>query len=209
MIVLQSNFVPGNQVVDKTWISMADKIKTLHYIPSASGSIQYFEKCRAWYNDLGIPNIQQFDIDEHYNEEEIDNLFSCDAIFLSGGNTFYFLSLFQKHNLIDRLRRYIQDSGVCIGVSAGAVLMSPTIGIAELCDDNEIGITDISAVNLIDFEFFPHFVNQSDILLDLQTRANMTQKIIYACKDGNGIIIQDNVIHKIGDIMTISPNEKL
>lgn len=204
MIILQSNFVPKNQTVDKTWISIVKGINILHYIPSASSSAQYFDECKTWYNSLGIPTIVQFDIDLHYDEQKIDTLFSCDAIFLSGGNTYYFLSLLQKHNLIDRLRTYIEQGGICIGVSAGAILMSPTIGIAEFGDENQVGLQDLSSLNIIDFEFFPHFNGKSETLLSLQKRANATQKSIYVCKDGDGIIIKDKIIHQIGDIIVLS-----
>lgn len=45
---------------------------------------------------MGINDLLYFDLDDEYDDTKISEILSCDVIHLSGGNTFYFLSLMQK-----------------------------------------------------------------------------------------------------------------
>jgi dipeptidase E len=98
-----------------------------------------------------------FELGDGYNPDELDTLLTCDAIHLSGGNTYYFLHWLRVRNLLIRLREYVARGGVLIGVSAGAILMTPNIGSASLCGDMPLeGMTDYAALGLVDFAFVPH-----------------------------------------------------
>ena len=46
----------------------------------------------------------------------------CDAIHLTGGNTFQFSYWLRERGLDAELKRYAKAGGVLIGVSAGAIL---------------------------------------------------------------------------------------
>ncbi|WP_199621429.1 Type 1 glutamine amidotransferase-like domain-containing protein [Paenibacillus alkalitolerans] len=78
-------------------------------------------------------------------------MFDYDAIHLSGGNTFYFLSLLKKRNTMEMLRAYVNKGGILIGVSAGSILMTKTIGFAGYGVDGDRNVV------YVDFEFLPHW----------------------------------------------------
>jgi len=87
-----------------------------------------------------------FDVDKEYDEKKIEELLACDAIFLSGGNTYYFLNSLRKRKFLPKLREYVRIGGILIGVSAGSIIMSKTIDITTLHDENTIGLKDYTAL---------------------------------------------------------------
>ncbi|MDF2885077.1 MAG: peptidase family protein [Clostridiaceae bacterium] len=117
---------------------------------------KYYKRNLEFYNKLGIYNILRFDLDEGYNSKPEEDLFKCDIIQLPGGNTYCFLYMLKKRNLIRKLKDYCINGGIIVGVSAGALIASPTIGSARFGDENEVGLTDLSALNLVNFEVMPH-----------------------------------------------------
>jgi dipeptidase E len=52
---------------------------------------------------------------------------------------------------------YVNNGGILIGVSAGAMLLTLNIESAYICgDENLVGLTDLSSLNLVPFMFEPH-----------------------------------------------------
>ncbi len=161
---------------------------------------RYYKKNIEFFNKLGIHNILRFDLDETYNKLLEEELFKCDIIQLPGGNTYYFLDILKKRNLIGKLQDYSKNGGIILGVSAGALITSPTIGSAQFGDENDVGLTDLSALGLVDFEMMPHWNKWSDYLNDLQEYSAKNDITIYTVSDGEGIVIQDDQINFYGDI---------
>lgn len=160
----------------------------------------HYNKTVKFYNDLGITNVLYFDIDKEYDESTIDNLFQCDVIHLPGGNTFSALYLLKKRNLISKLQNYVKRGGIILGISAGALIPSPTIGSAQFGDENDINLTDLSGLNLIDFEIMPHWNRWPFYLDDLKKYSIENNITIYTVEDGQGIVIQDDNLTFYGDI---------
>lgn len=165
---------------------------------------RYYKKNIEFFNKLGIHNILRFDLDETYNKLLEEELFKCDIIQLPGGNTYYFLDILKKRNLIGKLQDYSKNGGIILGVSAGALITSPTIGSAQFGDENDVGLTDLSALRLVDFEMMPHWNKWSDYLNDLQEYSVKNDITIYTVSDGEGIVIQDDQINFYGDIGIIN-----
>ena len=64
----------------------------LAYIPSRTDKERwYFEKAQPEFSELGITDFFYFDVDEDFESSQLEEFTSCDAIFLSGGNTYQFL----------------------------------------------------------------------------------------------------------------------
>lgn len=99
-----------------------------------------------------------FELDKDYHPDQLESLVSCDAIHLSGGNTYYFLYWLHKREMLESLRQYVEQGGVLIGVSTDFIMMSPDISICPLYINEAIEVdTDFSALNLVDFAFVPHY----------------------------------------------------
>lgn len=165
---------------------------------------RYYKKNVEFFNKLGIHNILRFNLDETYNKLLEEELFKCDIIQLPGGNTYYFLDILKKRNLIGKLQGYSKNGGIILGVSAGALITSPTIGSAQFGDENDVELTDLSALGLVDFEMMPHWNKWSDYLNDLQEYSAKNDITIYTVSDGEGIVIQDDQINFYGDIGIIN-----
>lgn len=86
-----------------------------------------------------------------------DRLDGVDVVVVSGGNTFYLLDQMRKQQFDLWLTEHIK-SKVYVGMSAGSIVVTPSIGIASVDngDVNAVGITDLSGLSLVDFEISPH-----------------------------------------------------
>jgi dipeptidase E len=209
-LVLHSDQIQDHKEVDLAFIELLDKKgPRLAYIPAQSDlQKKYFNQKVEWYKQFGITDLLYFDVDKEYNERKIDELLACDAIFLSGGNTYYFLNSLKKRNFLSVLRDYVKKGGVLIGVSAGSIIMSKTIDITTLHDENTIGLKNYTALSLVDFEFFPHLDhNMKQYLEDLKKYSIKSKSVIYACKDGDGIIVNDHEIKFFGEVLKIKNGE--
>ena len=209
-LVLHSDQIQGHKEVDLAFMELLGKKgPRLAYIPSQSDlQRKYFNQKVEWYKQFGITDLLYFDVDKEYNEKKIDELLACDAIFLSGGNTYYFLNSLKKREFLPKLREYVRKGGILIGVSAGSIIMSKTIDITTLHDENTIGLKDYTALGLVDFEFFPHLDhNMKQYLEDLKKYSIKSNLVIYACKDGDGIIVNDYEIKFFGEVLKIKNGE--
>jgi len=208
-LILFSDFTENDNsdFVNAVRKNFIDRKYKLTYIRSRS------DKTRKYYNatteslkKYGDFNFVYFDSDEEFNEDLVEEVFeTSDIIFLSGGNTFYFLNNLKKRNLISKLKDFISRGGWLFGLSAGAIIMSEDISIAYHCDENNINLNDLSSLNLVDFEFMPHW-DESEYdrcFEDLKEHSKVKKKDICLCNDGDGIIVNGDVITFYGNIKTI------
>jgi len=210
LILYSDQIIKENRKVDCELLNAFNKNSpSIAYIPSCSDlSRKYFKPKVEYYKDLGIRNIEYFDLDVEYDETRVSDILNFDAIHLSGGNSFYFLHLLKKRGFIKRLQSYVSNGGILIGVSAGSILTTRTIEIAgygDDCDENIIGIEDKSALGLVDFEFMPHWDGTVEYLNSIRNYSKLKNTVVYVCKDGDGIIVDDNNVKMIGNVAKITP----
>lgn len=205
-LILHSDQIEGKTQIDEASLHLFDSLKPkIAYIPSQSDfERKYFNEKVKWYKQYGINDLVYFDIDKEYDTGKKDELFACDGIFLSGGNTYYFLSNLKKRNFLPFLRDYVEKGGVLIGVSAGSIIMSKTIDITTLHDENTTGLRDYFSLGLVNFDFFPHLNwNKEKYLKDLVEYSKTSKSAIYACNDGDGIIVDDDNMQFFGEVLKI------
>lgn len=211
-LILHSDQVIGeSKKVDDEMLRILDKNNpTIAYIASCSDlSRKYFLPKVEYYKALGVEHVEYFDLDKEYEETRINEIFHFDAIHLSGGNTFYFLHLLRKRNLVDKLKSYVRNGGIIIGISAGSILTTKTIEIAgygKNADENSIGLVDKKALGLVNFEFMPHWDGTIESLESIKVYSNLNNTVVYVCKDGDGIIVEDENIKLIGNVVRVGEN---
>lgn len=205
-LVFYSEILTGNSRLDRDVYELIGKEKPrIGYIESETDEKRkYFQEVKDYYGKYGFSEFLYFDLDREYGSQTKVGLANCDAIHLAGGNTYHFLHHIKRRNFIHFLRDYAKDKGVLIGVSAGAIIMTPTITITTLFkvepeDENRLGLKDFSALNLVDFELFPHF-DDADKREKLKNYSKKTHRLIYACKDGGGIIISGKKAKFYGEV---------
>jgi len=214
-LVLHSDQVSGKTQIDEAFLKFFEGRKPkIAYIPSQSDSTRmYFNQKVEWYHQFGIDGLFYFDIDQEYKEGDIPELLSCDAIHLSGGNTYNFLNSLKKRGLISKLQNFVEQGGVLIGVSAGSIVMSRTIAVTTIDeniggDQNTIELKDFSGLGLNDFEFFPHFNKDNpEIVKRIKEYSIKSKSTIYTWKDGDGIIIDGNNMRFFGQVLQIKNGE--
>ncbi len=209
-LVLHSDQIEGKTQIDEACLRMFDSQKPkIAYIPSQSDlQRKYFNQKVEWYKQFGIDDLLYFDIDKEYEGGKLNELLSSDGIFLSGGDTYYFLNSLKKRNFLQVLQDYVERGGGLIGVSAGSIIMSKTIYITTLHDVNTTELRDYSSLGLVDFDFFPHLEHdQENYLKDIREYSKKSKSVIYACKDGDGIIIDGDNIQFFGEVLKIQNGE--
>jgi dipeptidase E len=161
----------------------------------------WFSRLQQHYQSLGA----RFDlyVDETHDDfrEASAQLCDCDAIYLSGGNTFHFLAWLRQTPLLAALHRYATHGGMLIGVSAGAILMTPTVATAVLCgDERDAANPDERAMGLVRFGFWPHY----QLGQERELRNAMAEDFswpLYACPDGAGVIVNGTQIERHGPVV--------
>lgn len=181
---------------------------SITFIPSSSeerdGEIDYRDYMREM-SYYGIKDIHYFPVDRPATKAEIADAYSRDIIYLSGGNTFYFLYQIKKNGHFSRLKEFVSNGGILSGLSAGSIIMTNNIHTAHFpdfdCDINEIGLKNFKGLNLVNFEFFPHYLDQKRYQVALSDYSvGLGATPLYACPDGSGIVINGNHVTFIGDV---------
>lgn len=170
----------------------------LGYIPSQYDATRFFfNKTKPLLEDFGFDEYYYADIDQEFEESHLEQLKTCDAIYLSGGNTFYFLNNLRKRGMIPFLQAFVERGGILIGVSAGAMIMTTTIEAAQFLDPNEIGLDDLNGLGLVEVHFLPHSDKVIDHMEEVKT--GLTGQV-YACKDSAGLIVHNGTVQTYGKI---------
>lgn len=203
-----------NIQLDKSFVELLGKKNpVVTFIPSSSYlSEQEFKAFVRHYSKFKITRFIHFPVDVPFDKILFQEVMRSDAIHMAGGNTFYFLNSLRKAKLLKDLRKFAIDGGVLTGLSAGAIMMTENIDMAAYPefdrDENTVNLTNLSALNLVDFLFFPHFKNSSryDVVFKKYTKQH--GKVIYACPDGSGVIVNDSELRFVGKCFAFSNGHK-
>ncbi len=211
LILLSDQIMNKTEKIDNEIVKILNKSNPkIAYIPSVSDkSRKYYNLKKEYYNKLGINNIIYFDLDEEYDECNIEELFKCDAIHLSGGDTSNFQKNIKIRNIDKVLYEFLEKGGILIGISAGAILMSQDIDIALIGEETKYPVTHTRGLGLVDFDIMPHWGRNDYSLEDLISYSKIKKRMVYLCKDGDGIIVDDNKVRIIGDVIQILNGEVL
>lgn len=160
----------------------------------------FFQSGQAYYGRYDLDLALFYDLDEPHSAEDMAALFACDAIHLAGGHTGGFLERLKRSGMIGPLRHWALSGGLLIGVSAGSILMAPTIATDALfIGQKPEDIEDGDALGLVPFEFFPHLGDEATYLPDLLRYSNHTPRPIIACSDADGVVVTSGRIACVGD----------
>ncbi len=159
---------------------------------------EYVTKDKQDLYDLGIREIVEIDIARERKLWEED-LQRADVIYVEGGNTFYLLDCMRKAKFQEDFSENLQRS-VYVGVSAGSIVVTPTIAIAmvEPADQNDVNMSDFTGLHLVDFEVSPHTPSYVPVE-NVRTYAKSSSYPIYAIDDGCAIKYRDGLASFVGE----------
>ncbi|MDF5714531.1 MAG: Type 1 glutamine amidotransferase-like domain-containing protein [Rhizonema sp. NSF051] len=205
LLFLSNQNLSKVEQIDEAIISLFQnkKNKSIAYFPSQTDfPKQYLAYIEAYYKRLGIKIDVYFDTDKQYNFNLLETALKCDAIHLSGGYTFHFWQNIVQKNLIKPLTEFAKNDGIFIGVSAGAIMMTPKIDSSLLCGDPIIEGLSTKALGFVNWEFVPHANSIQEMHEKLLKYSESTQNKIFACSDGGGIMLNNNSLELMGNIST-------
>ncbi len=214
LVFYSGGYPQENQKIDTKLIKIfSKKDLKLTFIPSCSyqSEEEYIELIDQ-YTPYGVKKIIKLNIDAPYSNTLKRIAFQSDIIHLGGGNTFYFLNQLRKNGLINELREWVHAGGVLTGLSAGAIIMTNNIMTASFPsfdrDDNDENLKKLNGMQLVDFEFFPHYKNSKRYDLELMEYSTQIKNPLYACPDGSGIMLNDDELSFIGKVFCFFNGEK-
>jgi len=168
------------------------KNKVLAYMPSDGSNPpqKYIDEWKSYAEryDADFNLINNFQI---ASKEERNKLLGSNILVISGGNTFKLLDNLRKSGLDKIIVEFTKkESFVMSGFSAGALVLTPTIEILDLVkhDINEVGLKDLSGLNIVNFEVLPHYSEHEhkDLLNEYK---NQTKNEVKEISDEDSIII--------------------
>ena len=204
LVLYSGGLEKENQLLDKAFLELLGKKNpVVTFIPSSSYlSEQEFKSFVKHYSRYNITRFIHFPVDVPFDRIIFQEVIRSDAIHLAGGNTFYFLNSLRKAKLFPQLRKFVEKGGVLTGLSAGAIMMTENVDMAAYPDfdrdENTVNITNLSALGLVDFAFFPHFKNSARYDVVFKKYSRIKKKVIYACPDGSGIVINGDEVRFLG-----------
>jgi len=198
---------PRNQLLHRELVRLArqktDEPLRFTYLPfCADGSMTYFMRSVRRYARFGVGEFCSLAADERPSREQIRAALRTHIVYLAGGNTFYFLNALRKSGLLSFLKEYAQSGGILAGLSAGAHILTPHIGLAGVRgldpDENRVGLRDLRAVAAAPFEILPHFSASPRHVSLVRAYSRASRHPIYACPDGSGVVVENGVTRLIG-----------
>ncbi len=155
------------------------------YVPLAwtNGNM---EECINWFrgqvSGFGITNIEQI-LDP--NDLTKEKLKETSGVFIGGGNTYQLLKGLKETHAFENLKEYIENNGLIMGGSAGALIFSECIDTClkdeleiKFCnDENNVGLKDTKGFNCINgYSILPHYKKLPEQYLDTQKRVDKLLK---------------------------------
>lgn len=160
---------------------------------------EFYQQAQQMYQALGAELSVYLELEGGFSQQSLECLLNCDAIHLSGGDTYRFLKGLKNRKLFPVLRQYAINGGGLIGISAGAMIMTPSIASASLCGDiNHCGLDDLSALNLVDFMFTPH-IDQAQLQSDqFQQQLAVFKQQLCLCPDDSSLLFITGKVEQLG-----------
>ena len=130
-------------------------VKQIVFIPFAAVTFGYDEYENKVINGLANKNIKIRSI--HHFEDQQKAINEADAIMVGGGNSFQLLNKIYQNNLLEIIKKRVNNGIPYVGWSAGSNLACPTI---KTTNDMPIVFPpSFEALNLIPFQINPHYIH--------------------------------------------------
>lgn len=184
----------ANQKLDE----IINHTKPLLYIPLAMDEEEHpYDSCFEWIQEelknVKVPYIEMVRTFEELSSKKLENY---SAIFIGGGNTYKLLLGLKQSGAYNNIKNYIENDGIVIGGSAGAVIFGYDINIISSMDPNDVKLNDTKGFNVLSgISIFPHYTNKKSKLTDEENETrlnNFTNSIIeFSISTGEVIAIPE------------------
>lgn len=114
------------------------------------------EKRKIRAKNIGFKEITIIDLEK--DDPKILNNYDC--IEIAGGNPFILLKVIRESKSENTFKDMAIAGKIIIGESAGSMILSPNLNFINYVDEklnNEVKLSDLKALNLIQYEIIPHY----------------------------------------------------
>ena len=171
-----------NEKLKHDTLSLFDKdikrVKGLYITTAIDGENS---KDQSWIEEEYNSIINFGILKENITEYKIGNPISIneyDAIYMLGGNTFYLMAKIREYNFDKIIYEALKNNTVYIGSSAGSIVLGKTVEIALNYDENEVNLTDYSALNIVDGVVIPH-ANRKQKFIEKYKKVQIIDLLLY------------------------------
>ena len=190
IILLTSTGLSSKNVYDKfVEIKNSKALKKAVIITTAS-----LGKEENRYSQMALSQLKStgIEVDFYDFESKGPGDFSLyDVIYVCGGNTFKLMKFAREASFKKEIRSLLEIGGIYIGVSAGSLIVGPSIQIANEVhpDKNEVGLTDFSGFNIVDLIIFPHY--SPELETEIKSFENKDNVKVERIDNSQAILIED------------------
>lgn len=116
---------------------------------------KYSQLAKEQFIEMGFLHIDFVD----FETEPTKDFSKYDIVYVCGGNTFKLLKFAREANFKASIENLLKRNGVYIGVSAGSIIVGPSIKMAgEVASDkNDIGLKDLTGFGITNLIILPHY----------------------------------------------------
>lgn len=149
---------------------------------------KYSRLAKKQFNDLGFIRVDFVDLET----EPTKDLSSYSIIYVCGGNTFKLLKYAREANFKVSIKNLLKRGGIYIGVSAGSIIVGPSIKIAGevVADENEVGLKDLTGLGITDLIIFPHY--SPELEKDIRAFEAKQDVAIERISDSQAVLVQND-----------------
>jgi len=204
MIFIYSGEVPALDRRLRYELGVNHRLLTIPYAPEEYWAAR---EARDYFKSCGL-NAHALSRQAYENRQSLRNeIFTSDAVYLTGGNTYQFLAYARATGLFSMLQTFESLGGIIVAESAGAIILSSDISTAAIPttsqDENSVGITTFDAMGRLPFHVSPHFepeaASAASEMVELQQLADLSNRPVLILTDGAGVVIEeDEVIFSVG-----------
>lgn len=148
---------------------------------------KYSQLANKQFVDLGFSIVDFVDLETDLAKD----LSMYDVVYVCGGNTFKLLKFARVANFKNSVESLLKKGGVYIGVSAGSIIIGPSVEIANEVrpDPNTVGLSDFTGFGIINTTVMPHY--SPEIEEQVKIFENKHNIIIDRIDNSQAILIQE------------------
>lgn len=165
-----------NYYANKKLNEIIDHNKPLLYVPLAMDESDHpYDSCYEWINEeLAQVQLSGIDMVRSFEELVQKNYDNYCALFIGGGNTYKLLKGIKDSGAFEKIKEFINNGGIVIGGSAGAVIFGCDIDIISTMDPNDVALIDTKGFNVMNgVSIFPHYTNTKSKLSEEENLARL------------------------------------
>jgi len=116
---------------------------------------KYSQLAKKQFESMGFVNVDFVDLETEPNK----NFSQYTVIYVCGGNTFKLLKFAREADFGLSIKSLLERGGVYVGVSAGSIIVGPSIAIAGEVepDSNDVGLENLDGFGITDLIILPHY----------------------------------------------------